>query len=110
MPSQGKLIQSFWRVLNLAKLQSSARLFSLRRKITLFLSHCFGVETRGTLVLMIKVIGMKGALRNFLSLPVFLLGLGSPTSRQFVLTRPMKATRFFGRGRNHPDSSAVDRP
>ena len=65
MPSQGELIQSFWRVLNLAKLQSSARLFSLRRNITLFLSHCFGVETRETVVWMIKVTGVKGALGNF---------------------------------------------
>ena len=95
MPSQGKLIQSFWRVLNLAKLQSSTRLFSLWRKITLFLSHCFGVETRGTLVLMINVTGMKGAFRNFSVVTDFFLVLESPTSRQFALTSPMKASRFL---------------
>ena len=65
-------------MLNLAKLQSSARLFSLRRKIKLFLSHCFGVETRGTLVLTIKVTGLKGALRNFSVVTGFFAGTGEP--------------------------------
>ena len=62
-------------------------------------------------MLMIEVAGIKGAFRNFSVVTgFFLLVLGSPTSRQFALTRPMKASRFFGRGRNHPDTSAVDRP
>ena len=53
-----------------------ARFFSLRRKITLFLSHCFGVKTRETLVLKIKSTGMKGALRNFSVVTGFFAGTG----------------------------------
>ena len=65
-------------MLNLAKLQSSTRLFSLRRKISLFLSHRFGVETRGALVLMIEVAGIKGAFRNFSVVTGFFAGAGEP--------------------------------
>lgn len=46
-------------------------------------------------MLTIKVTGLKGALRNFSVVTGFLLVLGSPASRQFVLTRPMKASRFL---------------
>ena len=65
-------------MLNLAKQQRSARLLSLRRKIELLLSHCFGVETRGTLVLTIKVTGLKGALRNFSVVTGFFADTGEP--------------------------------
>ena len=46
-------------------------------------------------MLTIKVTALKGALRNFSVVTGFFAGTGKPASRQFVLTRPMKASRFL---------------